>query len=77
MVLQFSRYVLVYVKLYHYLEGVLQEKGLLSKQQIVDLEGSHIQCIQRNNASSRFDCFDMNLAVLSLLQSYVFDLLEL
>jgi hypothetical protein len=77
MVLQFLRYVFVYVKLYHYLEGVLQEKGLLSKQQIIDPEGSQIQCIQKNNTPSRFDCFDMPLVVMAPLSSYVFDLLEL
>jgi hypothetical protein len=67
MVLQFLRYVLVYVKLYHYLEGVLQDKGLLSKQQIKDLEGSQIQHIQRNNTPSMFDCFDMSLDFMTLL----------
>ena len=77
MVLQFLRYVLVYVKLYHYLEGVLQEKGLLFKQQIIDPEGSQIQCIQRNNAPPKFDCFDMPLSIMAPLKSYVFYLLEL
>jgi hypothetical protein len=67
MVLQFMRYVLVYVKLYHYLEGVLEEKGLLSKHQIIDLEGSQIQCIQRNNAPSKFDFFYMPLVVMAPL----------
>jgi hypothetical protein len=67
MVLQFLRYVLVYVKLYHYLEGVLQEKGLLSKKQIIDPEGSKIHHIQRNNAPSKFDCFDISLVVMELL----------
>jgi hypothetical protein len=57
MVLQFLRYIFVYVKLYHYLEDVLQKKGLLSQQQIIDPERSQIQCIQRNNAPSKFDCF--------------------
>jgi hypothetical protein len=47
MVLQFMRYILLYAKLYHYLEGVLQEKGLLSKQQIINPKGSQIQHVDR------------------------------
>jgi hypothetical protein len=54
-----------------------RRRDFLSKQQIIDPEGSQIQCIQRNSAPSKFDCFDMPLVVMAPLRSYVFDLLEL
>jgi hypothetical protein len=70
------RYVLVYVNLYHYHEGVCRRRDFCPSNNL-DPEGSQIQCIQRNNAPSRFDCFDMPLAVMAPLRSCVFDLLEL
>jgi hypothetical protein len=37
-------------KKYHYFKGNLQEKGCFVQTTIVDLEGSQIQHIQKNNA---------------------------